>query len=943
MLQHEPADRPSMEEILTHPWFKKTLYDSVTGATSTDDPRSLASVPASPMAMQTSFSDTSRSGMPSPASSFPFSPRTSRQRSQIIEPPAPNADLDSVQSETSFDFSDTVPGKPTSGDTSPTTAETEEDAVPTECPQLNEKTLELLHRNSSQSTIRHAPDGSSTSNLSLRSRLAKNSSVEFVDDEDQITPRENKRLSTSSLPMIDERSSSHTHLPLAEHSRTPLRTKRRSLTSQLTMERRHSHQSMSSQWQAFPAEDYLEILNADRPPLFSTPSEKLLLSRLSDLGFDTGQLMHSVRSDACDTSAAMWWILRLKQLERGETDDLVQSRQEKRKERRRRRNNDKATPNVTLAEPSLYTGSGPPSRRRSHEENFLASSTASSFNPPEQTQLQPPSTCASPTSPSTPQDQSPLKERKSRQSMNMLQRATSVFVGGKHGVNKNGHADKADRPNPEADSKAARAESPTKRALLGHGVPAMPILPTKVSKSDSDPTLAATDLAPKTPPQAVSPARSIPEQQQQLQQGQQAAQQPKGPKKDSLWTTFRHLFIEDKRRRKGREENAAPPPVRPPPVIPSRGLSARGMSRTSLPGSSRRTSIDGRVIYSHRSSGVNSRRSSVTSMNQDFTINKFDGLNLNRRASERSTKSAMSARSGASTPSERLSRASSIRSRRSRRPRTPGGSFRPPPSPLHDYHRRAASGGASTRVRHIKVLHEAKALRPSSVASSIRSNCSSYDSDDTGREDNSIRNYRKWSDEKGGSLTQLAQHPNRTRSPLAKGHTSTSSAGSVGSVGLMSSANGLKQPKPIRDVFKTKKTADDDDDEWESEQDEFCGGLGQSSVSTSNYTSNPTNKWNTKKKDIRVTTTSVRKANRHGDWGPSPPSVGIGIGIERAPFGDRGRNLADTKEEQKRDRSAEREKKGGKENTANANSRSRRGMPATRQAPVIEEEEEEEE
>lgn len=160
----------------------------------------------------------------------------------------------------------------------------------------------------------------------------------------------------------------------------------------------------------------------------------------------------------------------------------------------------------------------------------------------------------------------------------------------------------------------------------------------------------------------------------------------------------------------------------------------------------------------------------------------------------------------------------------------------------------------------------------------------------------------------------------------------------------MPSSNGIKQPKPIRDVFKAKKTGDEDEDEWESEQDEFCGGLGQSSVSTSNYSSsNPTSKWNTKKKDIRVSTTSVRKANRHGDWGPSPPNVGIGLGIERAPFMDRGRNLMDTKEEQKRDRSAEREKKGGKENAANANSRSRRGMPATRQAPVIEEEEEEEE
>lgn len=920
-----------MEEILTHSWFRKTLYDSVTGATSTDDPRALASVPASPMAVQSSFSDTSRSGLPSPASSFPFSPRTTRQRSQIIEPAAVNADLDSIQSETSFDFSDTVAGKLTSGDTSPTTAENEEElAGPAGYPQLNESTLELLHRNSSQSTIRRAHEGSSTSNLSLRSRLAKNSSVEFIEDEDQVTPRENKRLSTSSLPMIDERSSSHPHLPLADHSRTPLRTKRRSLSSQLTIERRHSYQSMSSQWQVYPVEDYLETLNAERPPLFSTPSEKLLLSRLSDLGFDTGQLMHSVKSDACDTSAAMWWILRLKQLERGETDDLVQARQDKRKERRRRRKDDKAPPDVKLAEAPLYPAV--PSGSKS-TENFLTSSTSSSFNPPEQLHPQPPPLTPSSGTPGTPQEQSPLKERKSRQSMNMLQRATSVFVGGKNAAAKNGGAERADRSTPELETKAARTESPTKRQLLGHGVPSISMLPAKASKSDSEPALAA-GLPPKTPPQAVSPARSIADQHERQQRQQQESQDQKGVKKDSLWNTFRHLFIEDKRRRKAQEQNVAPAPSRPPPVIPTRGLSARGMSRTSLPGSSsRRTSIDGRGMYSHRSSGVNSRRSSITSATNDFTINKFDGLNLNRRASERSAKSAISARSGASTPSDRLSRASSIRSRRSRRPRTPGGGFRPPPSPLHDYHRRAASGGASTRVRHIKVLHEAKALRPSSVASSVRSNCSSYESDDTGREDNSIRNYQKWTDEKGGSLTQLAQHPSRTRSPLAKGHTSSSA------VGVLTTSNGLKHPKPIRDVFKAKKSgAEDDDNEWESEHDEFSGGLGQMSVSANNCAANPTSKWNAKKKDIRVTTTSVRKANRNGDWGPSPPSTGL----ERAPFIDRGRNLEPV-EEQKRDRSAEREKKTGKENNGNTNSRGRRGMSAARQAPVIEEEEEEEE
>jgi serine/threonine protein kinase len=44
MLQHEPSQRPSIEAILTHPWFKSTLIDQLPTA---DHPEG-HSVPASP-------------------------------------------------------------------------------------------------------------------------------------------------------------------------------------------------------------------------------------------------------------------------------------------------------------------------------------------------------------------------------------------------------------------------------------------------------------------------------------------------------------------------------------------------------------------------------------------------------------------------------------------------------------------------------------------------------------------------------------------------------------------------------------------------------------------------------------------------------------------------------------------------------------------------------
>ena len=115
------------------------------------------------------------------------------------------------------------------------------------------------------------------------------------------------------------------HLPVAHNSRTPSRTKRRSVSSTLSLDRRHSHHSASGSWQSYPPEDYIGQLRRDAPERFTTPSEKYLLQKLADLGFDVGQLKHSIDTHACDTSAATWWILRGKQAERGETDEVVRA------------------------------------------------------------------------------------------------------------------------------------------------------------------------------------------------------------------------------------------------------------------------------------------------------------------------------------------------------------------------------------------------------------------------------------------------------------------------------------------------------------------------------------------------------------------------------------------------------------------------------------------
>lgn len=365
----------------------------------------------------------------------------------------------------------------------------------------------------------------------------------------------------------------------------------------------------------------------------------------------------------------------------------------------------------------------------------------------------------------------------------------------------------------------------------------------------------------------------------------------KGGKKDSLWTTFRHLFYEDRRRRNKRQ-SGTPTSSSASPLVPSEVklpagavvLSRGANSRTShhkrsnvgyAPSTgSRRTSLEGnRPVYSRRSSSIhtNSRRSSVGSLHfQDHQTMISD---LSRRASQRSHGSQtptsdreyLDFSSAAAAPISRQGSSHSIRggvgggSRHSsfsvRSPslnaETPSASasasastrFKssvPPASPLLGYRRRPAGGNDSSRVRHIKVIPESQIMRSSSVASSIRSNpssrASSMDRDrdrdreseyESGRDDVSSRSGRRQK-KRNGSQRSLAQQIHRTRSPLALSLENTYSSNSVGSIGLGLGGTNRNPKKPLRDVFQKKGKRKDGDDEWVSEdEDEFACGLGQ--------------------------------------------------------------------------------------------------------------------
>ncbi|GAA5872198.1 hypothetical protein JCM16303_001010 [Sporobolomyces ruberrimus] len=124
------------------------------------------------------------------------------------------------------------------------------------------------------------------------------------------------------------------HGTCTPHARTPARTKRRSIGS-IISERLVSlveedpqlaaipSGSPSSVSPFLPSVDYLSLMlsTPHREDLLSAPDEKDLLEKLKDLGFDTGQMQHSVNNSACDSTSATFWMLKKKMHEK-EADRL---------------------------------------------------------------------------------------------------------------------------------------------------------------------------------------------------------------------------------------------------------------------------------------------------------------------------------------------------------------------------------------------------------------------------------------------------------------------------------------------------------------------------------------------------------------------------------------------------------------------------------------------
>lgn len=164
-----------------------------------------------------------------------------------------------------------------------------------------------LHRNESQSTITRKDEVEEGTTPRGRRMMST------PDTPHSLIPLSATQLSAPALQRNISSSSSVASLsgsPVPIHARTPSRTKRHSVGS-IFSERLFP----LDEEQALPVAtriDYLSLLSKPIPSPLSTPSEKQLLDALTTLGFDTGQIVHSVMMDACDASGAVWWMLKRK-------------------------------------------------------------------------------------------------------------------------------------------------------------------------------------------------------------------------------------------------------------------------------------------------------------------------------------------------------------------------------------------------------------------------------------------------------------------------------------------------------------------------------------------------------------------------------------------------------------------------------------------------------
>ncbi|KAF7324700.1 Serine/threonine-protein kinase MARK2 [Mycena kentingensis (nom. inval.)] len=603
----------------------------------------------------------------------------------------------------------------------------------------DEKEDKILHRTTSEITIRKTD--LDTLHTKLTSSLPGPQTV-LEEDETPAPQRQPSNISLAPPPV----------------TRTPARTKRRSVSSIPSdpADPAEETEILTPEVPAAPADashtplNFASLLSTPAPVIFSTPLERELLNTLSLFGFDIAQIVHSVLSDACDATGALWWML---------------------KRKAEKRNAEPNTDEVTspgLVENPAFSGEGRPrmSVGIQTETQFVLPPRGSSlpqlaFVPPTPTVASTrPVTPPAPSSPirsplltpsasgtatgesssrshpSTPA--SSVKDSKGRKgrsgSVSIMQRATTALEAAGLVRKKSAEAFKDEKERfREPERKGSTGEegrsshgsigpataskltkSPPLRPSKDHNLPSTP----PPSEDSHQPhmmmspwvlTASKDSLSHQPPTPANSPGGDVRASLSTPNFGEEptgSTGKASGQRhRANLLTAFRLWFNEDRKgKRKQQNPSSAAPSAAP---LPTPGRSGQqSYSSTSV---KRRTSGGGRFTSrghrhrasasSRRSSSVNSRRSSITSVQMIV----LDSPQVPGRRSF--------GNGGSHTPnSERgdySSRPSSIRSFSMQRHRkspseSSTGSKHRTTSPVQKLHRRGGSGSSTRVVRHIQ-------------------------------------------------------------------------------------------------------------------------------------------------------------------------------------------------------------------------------------------------
>lgn len=553
------------------------------------------------------------------------------------------------------------------------------------------------------------------------------------------------------------RGPSHSNVPPSSFtSRTPARTKRRSVSSILSMQTNSSQERPT----VFPLQDYAAQLLTPAPLLFSTPLERSLLNSLSNLGFDSGQMVHSVLSDACDASGALWWMMNQRASKKA-LDDALKKQTES--------TSGTVVDALVEADVSLINSISTPIediiRSESTEQiNELPASMSApqlSFVPPTPTassnaRPQTPPRAFSPGSLSTPTpamdpslsksaQSTPSSSVKSKRdgkprsgSVSIMQRATTALEAAGLVRKKSAEVVKDDKDRKDEKEREERSSSGSSRFTKSP--------PARVTKEPSTPEHKASELTTGSPwVLANNPVTQDPSVRQEdtlssLPSTGSVGKLSNGSTRNrgSLLSTFKLWFHED---RKGkRKSNAAGNgnddlnsiPSSTTVVSPSGARTIRGTGKRG--GKFARRTAKRASISSRRSSSVNSRRSSVASMHiphiesPHYSVDQT--INISRQRSDPSRRSFTPNSEHGEYPSRPSSiHSASMRPRHKKSPSTSsaGSGIRGhgASSPMHKYHRRGGSGSSTRVVRQPKAVPSSDGrqwhLRSSSTASSVHS------------------------------------------------------------------------------------------------------------------------------------------------------------------------------------------------------------------------------